>query len=61
MPVSLMFDVIIGSFLQVACQIHDEHIVRGNMEGHYMSFQFSSRMSLPSVLAVTVDAEMIFG
>lgn len=35
MPASLSFDNIIGSFPQVAGQIHDGHTVGGNMEGHY--------------------------
>lgn len=35
MPASLSFDIIIGSFPQVAGQIHDGHTVGGNLEGHY--------------------------
>jgi hypothetical protein len=53
-------DVIAGSFLQVARQVHSGHIRVGTYKAVPVSFLFSSGMTLPTALAAAVDAGMMF-
>jgi hypothetical protein len=56
-----LYDVIIlGRFLQAACQIHHRYIGVGTWKAMPRSFPFNSGMTLPTALAAPVDAEMMF-
>jgi hypothetical protein len=50
--------IILGRFLQAACEIRNRYI--GGRKAMPVSFPFSSGMTLPTALAAQVDAGMMF-
>lgn len=56
----LLYVVVLGIFLHVACKIHEGYIEGKFMEGHASELSVQLWNDLVRALAMSVDTEMIF-